>query len=104
MIHENEASYVFPMHLREVLKKSDPRYKSQKSRDAEPSEITRLLNRKAPSFFPEKDIPTDSNVLVSRIMMAIKTQIPVLKDTKRNSSYKVKRTMKMNSVFIPQKQ
>ena len=72
MIGKDEAAYVYPIYVTEVLKKSDARYKNKKSEDAIQLEITGLLNRKAFAFVHEKDVPPNANILGGRIILAIK--------------------------------
>lgn len=48
MIEYNEAVYVYPTYLTEILKKADERYKNNQDQDS--IELTGMLNRKAFAF------------------------------------------------------
>lgn len=72
MIDKQDAAYVYPTYVTEVIKKSDAKYKSKQSKDAKSSRSQDYWIEKLLPFVNEKDIPPNSNILGGRIILAIK--------------------------------
>lgn len=74
MKEERSTAYVYQTHITEVLMKSDSRYTCHKSQEAIKLGIDGLLDRKGSAFVSLNKIPQNSNILVGRIILAIKTR------------------------------